>query len=132
MAVAEPSAASRIMVRDGFNTTSDATLKNVLQEQRDFRTIIENVWVGDAEWKASPGSRELIILAQQTYEFYPQAITKPANDADHWHADYSKLAPLALWGVKDLYKITETHTQEIARLRNEVADLRAQLERKAA
>ena len=55
-------------------------------------------------------------MAQQTNEFYPDAITPGKTDADMWQADYSKLAPLALWGVKDLYKIIDELTTRLAAL----------------
>ena len=99
-----------------FNVSSDERLKTWRTDQRDFRSMILGVDVGDVEWKSVPGSRTLAVMAQQTNEFYPDAITPGKTDADMWQADYSKLAPLALWGVKDLYKIIDELTTRLAAL----------------
>ena len=99
-----------------YNTVSDERLKNVLPDQRDFRSIITDLWVGDVEWKAEPGSRQMAMLAQQTNPIYPEAIRVGNTADDMWQADYSKLAPLALWGVKDLYKIIDDLTTRLAAL----------------
>lgn len=99
-----------------FNVTSDERLKTWRTDQRDFRSMILGVDVGDVEWKSVPGSRTLAVMAQQTNEFYPDAITPGKTDADMWQADYSRLAPLALWGVKDLYKTIQELTTRLAAL----------------
>ena len=99
-----------------YNTVSDERLKNVLPDQRNFRSIITDLWVGDVEWKAEPGSRQMAMLAQQTHPIYPEAIRVGNTADDMWQADYAKLAPLALWGVKDLYKIIEDLTTRLAAL----------------
>jgi len=99
-----------------FNVSSDERLKTWRTDQRDFRSMILGVDVGDVEWKSVPGSRTLAVMAQQTNEFYPDAITPGKTDADMWQADYGRLAPLALWGVKDLYKIIDELTTRLAAL----------------
>jgi len=101
-----------------YNTSSDERLKTVLSDQRDFRSIITDLWVGDIEWKALPGSRQMALLAQQANPLYPDAIRVGKDDDEMWQSDYSKLAPLALWGVKDLYKIIDDLTTRLAALEN--------------
>lgn len=70
-----------------------------------------------------------MISAQQTAEIgYADAVEYPqdAHENDeqpqniYWSADYARLAPLALWGVKDLYAENEA-------LKATVADLVARL-----
>jgi hypothetical protein len=99
-----------------YNLTSDQRLKRWHTDQRDFRSMILGVDVGDVEWNSEPGSRMLAIMAQQTNEFYPDAITPGKTDADMWQADYGRLAPLALWGVKDLYAENEALKARITAL----------------
>ena len=101
-----------------YNTSSDERLKTVLPDQRDFRSIITDLWVGDVEWKALPGSRQMVMLAQQTHPLYPEAIRVGNTADDMWQADYAKLAPLALWGVKDLYAENEALKARLAALEN--------------
>lgn len=84
-----------------YNTTSDARLKDVDIPQFDYREAIEKLWVGNFVWRDG-GKPGFGVIAQQAYEHFPEAITKPADDARLWQADYAKLAPLALWGVKML------------------------------
>jgi len=113
-----------------FNTTSDERLKNFDVPQRDFKEIIQTIMVKDGEFLVAPGDRMLMISAQQTAEIgYLDAVEYPQDKKEHddqpqniyWSADYARLAPLALWGVKDLYAENEA-------LKATVADLVARLE----
>lgn len=106
-----------------YNTTSDARLKDTTVAQRNYRDAIAKLWVGDFKWKAD-GSAGFGIVAQQAYTVFPQAVQKPVKDADTWQADYSKLAPLALWGVKDLYRSADGRDQKIAQLESQISNLR--------
>jgi len=110
-----------------FNTTSDERLKTVLTHQKDYRDVIEHLWVGDFEWKRDH-SHSFGILAQQAYSVFPEAVYKPATDAGLWQADYGKFAPLAIWGVKDIYKVVEKQGDQLASLKAEVALLKSQIE----
>jgi hypothetical protein len=87
-----------------FNTTSDARLKDFTVPQRDWRPAIEAIVVRDFKWTAD-GVADFGVAAQQAAPHYPFAFTKPVKPDELWQADYSKLAPLALWGVKDLYGV---------------------------
>ena len=102
-----------------YNTTSDETLKNFDVKQRDFRAMIEDIMVQDAEFLAEPGSTFLSISAQQTAKAgYWDAVTPPdqkKKDAS-WQAEYSRLGILALWGVKDLYAENEALKARVATL----------------
>jgi hypothetical protein len=106
-----------------YNTTSDARLKQVDKQQHNYRDTIEHLWVGDFHWKSN-GTQGFGIVAQQAYPLFPEAITKPSNDNGIWEADYGKFAPLALWGVKDVYKITATQKKKVEALERTVSDLK--------
>jgi hypothetical protein len=99
-----------------YNTTSDERLKDVLPKQTDYRSAIEKLWVGDFAWKSSK-AHDFGVRAQQAYALFPYAIAKPSDSKKQWQADYGKLAPLALWGVKDIYKLVDSQKSEIAKLR---------------
>ncbi len=124
-----------------FNTTSDERLKNWRIAQRSYRDVIQQMWVGDFDWKGT-GRHDFGIRAQQVYPLYPEAIHKPANDNEEmWQADYARLAPLALWGVKDVYRQQDaqdkrvealeaqlkSQEQIISALRQSVSDLQAMM-----
>lgn len=102
-----------------YNTASDERLKDWSIEQRNYRDAIKTLWVGDFLWK-NDRSRGFGVRAQQAHPLFPYAITPPKRIGENWEADYGKFAPLALWGVKDLYHCTDE-------LRGEIADLRQQL-----
>jgi hypothetical protein len=105
-----------------YNTTSDERLKDWSIPQRNYHQVIRSLWVGDFAWK-SGGHNDFGIRAQQAYSLVPYAVRKPAGPDDYWQADYSKLAPLALWGVKDLYRSSDASDQRIASLEGEVKQL---------
>jgi hypothetical protein len=105
-----------------YNTTSDARLKSVAATQKNYRSIIQDLWVGDFEWKKTH-KRDFGILAQQTYAVFPTAVTRPSDEAKPWQADYGKLSPLALWGVKDLYKLDQEKSQRIEDLEQRLVTL---------
>lgn len=102
-----------------YNTTSDERLKNFNVPQHDYRAAIENLLVRDFSWRKD-GSAGFGVSAQQAYPLYPFAIRKPSKPTEFWSADYGQFAPLALWGVKDIYKITTQQKTEIASLHKQV------------
>lgn len=106
-----------------YNTTSDERLKNWMVPQNSYKEKIRSIWVGNFVWKSN-GNPDFGIRAQQAYSIFPIAVRKPAREADIWQADYSKLAPLALWGVKDLYRGADARDQRITSLESEMKRLR--------
>jgi hypothetical protein len=105
-----------------FNTTSDGRLKNTSVPQRNYRATIRSLWVGDFVWKKD-GSPGFGIIAQQTYPLFPTAVRKPLKDGI-WQADYSKLAPLALWGVKDIYKVVDAQNMALHEQSDDIRHMR--------
>jgi hypothetical protein len=93
----------------------------------DPGVIIDAIWVGDYERKCNPGVAELGIVAQWTNSIFPQAVSKPQNEDDDWVVDYSKLSPLALWGVKDLRLRMKKREEEFSELKALVAAMAAEI-----
>jgi HK97 family phage major capsid protein len=91
-----------------YATTSDARLKTVLPQQRDYRHAIRALWVGDFTWTAS-GVPGFGVLAQQAWEVMPHhaGVTPPDRADGAWQASAEPFAHLALWGVKDIYALVE-------------------------
>jgi hypothetical protein len=84
-----------------YNTASDERLKSQFDESGiDWGDVIDNVYVGDFVMKGAE-MPVLGIVAQRLVGLYDQAITPPKDDDTLWQADYSQLAPLALWGAKN-------------------------------
>ncbi len=114
-----------------YLTSSDERMKNFAVPQRDYRPVIDKLLVRDFTWRAD-GSPGFGVSAQQAYPLYPQAIHKPRDANENWQADYGQFAPLALWGVKDLYQITANQSTQLGKIHAQ-ADIttkrEAQLER---
>jgi hypothetical protein len=106
-----------------YNTTSDERLKDWQVPQKNYAEAIRNIWIGDFKWKKG-GETDFGVRAQQAYALFPSAIRKPKSDQDYWQADYGRLAPLALWGVKDLYAITDSQKRSVSSVGNDVKALR--------
>jgi hypothetical protein len=115
-----------------YNTTSDGTLKNFNVPQRDFRAMARAIHLSDGEWLAEPGRTFLTFSAQQIWDAgYKECITPPdlRDDTEtgakqsHWMAEKGALAPLALWGVQDLYKFVEAQAAKINDLEARLAVL---------
>jgi hypothetical protein len=81
-----------------FNTSSDIRLK---ADERGFDAgpIIDQIEVYDFAWKS--GGRSHGVMAQETVEVYPAAVTHD-EPTDWWGVDYSKFVALLLNEVKAL------------------------------
>jgi hypothetical protein len=115
-----------------YATSSDETLKNYDVPQRDFKAMLRAIKVQDAEFTADPGTRRLVISAQQVAGVgYDDCTVAPDLSPDehtgvrnkNWMADYGRLSPLALWGVQDLYKMIEAQAAQIAAMEAKLAAL---------
>ena len=87
-----------------YNTSSDERLKENITDTilslNDLNKIKihDFTWKADSEHKISHG-----IIAQELYEIYPGAITKPIDETkDFWMVDYSKLSPLIIKSIQEL------------------------------
>lgn len=103
-----------------YSSTSDGSLKNwETFPQTSKRSQIENLWIGDFEWKATktPGFG---VIAQQAHPILGNAfgITPPGRQSEHWSAPSEPFGLLALWGVKDLYAENEALKARLTALEN--------------
>jgi len=67
------------------------------------------IQVRDYEYKAD-SSKTLTtgFIAQELYEIFPNAVSKPANAEDMWAVDYGKVTPLLVKAIQDLKKTNDT------------------------
>ncbi len=87
-----------------YNTTSDQRLKNLVNENTTSSlNILNQIKIHDFTWKEDANHNLYTgIFAQELYDVYPHAITKPINDADNWMVDYSKLTPVMIASIQEL------------------------------
>lgn len=104
-----------------FNIASDVRLKDRFDESGiDWGSVIDGLWVGDFVFKTEPDRVLLGVKAQQANEYFPQAISRDTHN-DMWVADYSKFAPLALWGVKRSRDDIRSLEQRLAIIENRLS-----------
>jgi hypothetical protein len=87
--------------------------------------MIENLWLGDYDKfqsfeKTGTPMREFGIRSQQAYGVLGDfsRILPPEKENEFWSAPAEPFGFLALWGVKDLYKIIDDLTTRLAALEN--------------
>ena len=111
-----------------YNTTSDKRLKENIHATKFGLEALKAVKVYDYNFKAD--SKKMLstgVLAQELHKVYPQAVTVGGADAktNPWQVDYSKLVPMLVKSVQEL-------SAEVESLKNEKAQLSAELKRKEA
>lgn len=111
-----------------YNTTSDQRLKENIHATKFGLEALKAVKVYDYNFKAdSKKTLSTGVLAQELHKVYPQAVTVGGADAKAapWQVDYSKLVPMLVKSVQEL-------SAEVESLKNEKAQLSAELKRKEA
>lgn len=108
-----------------YSTSSDYRLKYDYQDLPAL-DLIDNLKIYQYKWKVD-NAIGYGVIAHELQEYLPYAVTGK-KDGDQMQAvDYSKLAPIAIAGVKQLNKLFESHTEKIARLESEVAFLKSNI-----
>jgi hypothetical protein len=108
---------------------SDARLKNLDEPQHDYTLAIRNLWVGDFSWRAD-GTPSFGIIAQQAAQFMPYGagLIPPSENQVFWRVQKEPFAWLALWGVKQLYNITDDTNTKLAELQTKLDALQKQVD----
>jgi hypothetical protein len=107
-----------------YASTSDERMKDwVGVVQSDKRQMISDLWLGDFDiyddfTKTGTPHRGFGVRAQQAYGVLGTAFGfgPPHEETGIWQAPSEPMAFLALWGVKDLYKIIDDLTTRLEAL----------------
>lgn len=90
-----------------YNTTSDRRLKeNITGTTRGLDTLLK-IPVNDFNFIADPSQRVQGFIAQDLYNYYPEAVTKGVEEGQNkawWGVDYGRITPLLVAGVQELAK----------------------------
>jgi hypothetical protein len=108
-----------------YTTSSDYRLKYNYQEIKALE-LINNLKIYQFKWKVD-NSLSYGVQAHELQEHLPYAVTGQKDGEAMQSVDYSKLAPIAIAGVKQLHKLFESHTEKIARLESEVEFLKSNI-----
>ena len=87
-----------------YNTTSDQRLKDTVNERTESSLdLLNEIQIHDFTWKGDTHHTVYAgVYAQELYDVYPHAVTKPVKDSDNWMVDYSKLTPVVVASIQDL------------------------------
>ncbi len=87
-----------------YNTTSDQRLKDTVNERTESSLdLLNEIQIHDFTWKGDTHNTVYTgVYAQELYDVYPHAVTKPVKDSDNWMVDYSKLTPVIVASIQDL------------------------------
>ena len=69
------------------------------------------------------------FIAQELYEIFPNAVTKPANAEDMWSVDYGKVTPLLVKAIQEQQKTIETQQKTNISQQAQISELNLKLEK---
>ncbi|MFZ4582781.1 MAG: tail fiber domain-containing protein, partial [Paludibacter sp.] len=113
------------LVAGAYTTGSDRRLKNNIVNTHFGINDLMKIQVRDYVYKADT-SKTLVtgFIAQELYEIFPNAVTKPANDDKMWSVDYGNVTPLLVKAIQEqqstivsLQNTVSTQQQQINELK---------------
>ena len=111
-----------------YNTTSDYRLKNNIVDTHFGINDLMKIPVRDYTYKADAANTPTTgFIAQELYEIFPNAVTKPADAEDMWSVDYGKVTPLLVKGMQDLKAENDSQKAEIDGLKAELTAIKKAL-----
>jgi len=81
-----------------YNTTSDISLKENIQDAESASEIIDALKIRQFDWKDSQDHQSFGVVAQEVEPTFTDAVTQDKI----WSVDYSKFVPLLIKEIQDL------------------------------
>jgi hypothetical protein len=85
-----------------YNTSSDARLKDNINDADDAASLIDAIQVRKFDWKADGSHQRYGFVAQELVTVAPEAVSQPADPDDMMGVDYSKLVPMLVKEIQSL------------------------------
>ena len=85
-----------------YNTSSDARLKDNIEDADDSGEKIDAIQVRQFDWKSTGKHQDFGMVAQELIHVAPDAVTVPENTGEMMSVDYSKLVPLLMKEIQQL------------------------------
>ena len=112
-----------------FNTGSDRRLKNNIVNTHFGISDLMKIQVRDYVYKAdSANTLTTGFIAQELYEIFPNAVTKPAKAEDMWGVDYGKVTPLLVKAIQDQQALIEALQAENSSLKAENTSIKSDVD----
>lgn len=109
-----------------YNTTSDRRLKDNIVNTHFSLNDLMKIQVRDYVYKADPAHTPTTgFIAQELYEIFPNAVSKPANEEEMWSVDYGKITPLLAKAIQEQQALIEKLQAENAAMKAENDNLKA-------
>ncbi|MBV5279157.1 MAG: tail fiber domain-containing protein, partial [Campylobacteraceae bacterium] len=107
-----------------YNTTSDRRLKDNIVNTHFGINDLMRIKVRDYVYKADPAHMPTTgFIAQELYDIFPNAVSKPANEEEMWSIDYGKVTPLLVKAIQDQQTTIEAQQKQIDELKKMVESL---------
>ena len=81
-----------------YNTTSDISLKENIQDAESASEIIDALKIRQFDWKESQEHQNFGVVAQEVEPIFTDAVTQD----EIWSVDYSKFVPLLIKEIQEL------------------------------
>jgi hypothetical protein len=116
-----------------FTQSSDRRLKNNIVNTHFGITDLMKIQVRDYVYKADASKTQVTgFIAQELYEIFPNAVSKPAKAEDMWSVDYGKVTPLLVKAVQEQQATIEAQQKQIDELKAQnnalAGELKAEIE----
>jgi hypothetical protein len=96
-----------------FTSLSDLRIKEDIVDTHFGLYNLMKIKVRDFEFINDPSNTlNTGFVAQELYEVYPAAVSKPVNDNDLWQVDYGRVTPIIVKAIQDQQHIIETLQEE--------------------
>ena len=111
-----------------YNTSSDRRLKDNIVNTHFGINDLMKIQVRDYFYKADSSKTPVTgFIAQELYEIFPNAVSKPANEEEMWSVDYGKVTPLLVKAIQDQQDTIEAQQKQIDELKAQNTVLSSQL-----
>ena len=85
-----------------YNTSSDARLKDNIEDADDSGETIDAIKVRQYDWKSTGKHQNHGMIAQELQKIVPEAVSGDAESEDMMGIDYSKLVPMLVKEIQSL------------------------------
>ena len=114
-----------------YNTASDKRLKNIIGTTQKGLPYLMKIKVYDYIFKTDAYKKiETGFVAQELYEIYPDAVSKPGDSSapaakDPWMVDYGRITPLIIKAVQEQQQMIDDLKKQNENLQKQINDLKA-------
>ena len=95
-----------------FPTSSDARLKDNIEDAKDSGDIIDKIKVRQFDWRKTGKHQDYGMIAQELILEVPDAVSTPTEDHEMMGVDYSKLVPMLVKEIQQLRARVQTLEEE--------------------